>query len=155
MNDCIIGFEMNESWCFEEFADELWNTNSDNYLGDCNIFEIILSHIQGPPNRCSHNSECSPVRTNRSCIRFSKKFSLVRCEQRICLFAVRWTLYISTRSWISNSTLSQWAWFVWINWFQKTYCSFGRISKLRSCFGSKTVEKKSVTLLYQIWNRTG
>ena len=65
---------MNESWCFEEFADELWKTNSDNYLGDCNIFEIILSHIQGPPNRCSHNSECSPVRTNRSCIRFSKKF---------------------------------------------------------------------------------
>ena len=60
MNDCIIGFEMNESWCFEEFADELWKTNSDNYLGDCNIFEIILSHIQGPPNRCMHYSKCSP-----------------------------------------------------------------------------------------------
>ena len=72
--ECNIGNEINKDCSYEELTSKLSNEIGDDYLGECNLFELVLKDVSDVMNFQIVSFTMSLIRTKRMICRNISKF---------------------------------------------------------------------------------
>ena len=80
IEECYTGYEINERCLFDQFDEKLNEEYSDDYIGDDNLFSVILKDVKSIMNFQMETLTMSLIRTKRiickNITRFRKDFKI-------------------------------------------------------------------------------
>ena len=74
ITECNTGNEINKDCSYEELSSKLSEEYDDDYLGDCNLFDLVLQDVSEIMNFQIATFTMSLIRTNRIICRNISKF---------------------------------------------------------------------------------